>query len=129
MYALKFSTAMDLPHINLWLEHRKLPSVTSGTIPANGIMIMHDTRPMAAGFLRKVEGGYLMLDSVISNPQESPAHRDEALNLVFKRAVELARDLDAKFMIGTSVDAHTLERAKKFGFSASPYALMVLELT
>lgn len=117
----------NLSLLNQWREARKLAPITLEECPHVGIMIMHNEEPIAAGFLRNAEGVGI-IDSIVSNPEQKPDIRHKAINAIFERLISVARMMEMKRLLGTSVDSNTIERSKKFGFVQADHALMIMSL-
>lgn len=108
---------------------REMPLAVVETLPRIGAMVCHENgKPIAAGFLRKIEGSYGMFDGLISNPEASSTIRNEALNMVMTYIIEQARKLKLKNVVGYSIDKSALERSRKHGFYPLPHSVVALEL-
>lgn len=98
-------------------------------IPEHGLVILDiSSKPICMGFIRKIEGGYGLIDSYLSDPSQSPKDRDEALDLLTKDLVNLAKQLGILRLLANTMDSNTLERSLKHGFSRLPHTLMVIRL-
>lgn len=98
------------------------------TLPKIGYMVLRNGHPVAAGFLRRVEGGYGQLDTLTSNPMFGSLIRHQALELVVNTLLQDAKDLNMLGIISFSVDKGILERAKGLGFHTLPHSLIALSL-
>lgn len=76
---------------------------------------------VCAGFLREVEGGSYMFDSLISNPDLNSEQRNEGMNLLWKAVIEAA---GKSLIIGFSVDEGTIQRAVDAGFTRLPHVTL-----
>lgn len=106
----------DLGSINKWLKQWKHAEVQWADMPEQSLIIPG----VASASLRRCEGQVGIVDSIVTNPWASSLTRNAALNKLFKVITES----DCKRLIGFSTDKHTLERAVKHGFKASPYITM-----
>lgn len=123
----RWFTRADLPTLNEWRLIRDLAPVELEELPSKGIVVANHTSPIAAGFLRITEG-LGIFDSMITNPEMPAETRHEALEMLFKELLELARIYSLKQLIGFSVEASMIERSKRFGFAESPYKLVTIKL-
>ena len=101
--------------INL-LDLRTLPYSVLDNLPVLGLIALEDNKPIALGFLRRVEGNYGMLDSYITNPLESKELRHEALDGITSKLIILAKDLKIEQLFNFTADKGILSRAERHGF-------------
>lgn len=105
----------DLDSIKRWLKTEKLDRYE---LPKD----MFGVPGVAFAGLREIQGGYYLFDSMVTNPLVSSATRHTALNAVytalFKRATQ------SRGIIGFTVDAGALARAKAAGFRQLPHAVL-----
>lgn len=106
----------DVNSINKWLEYQGHPVQTYWTLPKLGFIIPG----VCAGFIRHVEGGYGILDGLVSNPLVSAKTRHKALDTLFTQLLSVGPDK----LMGTTIDAGTLKRAKRHGFIEQPYTVL-----
>lgn len=115
-------------YIEKWLKARDLKIPSQDEMPENGYVIS-DTSPIAMGFIRKVEGGYGMMDSFITDPDKDPIIRDKALDLLTKKLLDKAEDLKLISLVSYSRDLNTLVRAQKHGMQCLQHTVLVLPLS
>lgn len=115
--------------IEQWLTARDLLVGTNvRDLPEIGIVITLD-HPIAAGFIRKVEGGYGLIDGYITDPSASPLDRHNALELLTTSLIEKAQELKFKGLLAFTKDNHTLLRSLSHGFSETHSYLVGLNLS
>lgn len=105
-----------------------ISTVTMKTLPKIGYMVLRNNHPVAAGFLRRVEGGYAQLDTLTSNPMFGSLIRHEAIQLVVNALLQDAKDLKCIGIIAFSIDKGILNRAKTMGFHTLDHKLIALKL-
>lgn len=110
--------------IRTWLMARGMDPALVSELPANGVVV----QDVCAGFIRMVEGGSGMVDSYITNPNATPEARDEALNLLTIRLIELGKELGLKRLIAITKDENTRERATSHGYVVLPHAAIARDL-
>lgn len=125
----RFSLYEDLDSINQWLAKRDTPPVTRHALPEIGYMAWHHNKPVAAIFLRRCEGRTGIVDSLITNPEESPEVRNFALDELIKFIIEKAPKYNITHLLGFSRDENTITRATRLGFVQSPYTVVAMELS
>lgn len=123
-----FEVNKDLGMVNEWLEQRGRKRVTKHEIPKIGYLVGCDDAYIAASFIRHVEGGYGMFDSLITNPEITPEVRNSALDLICRHTVGRAKELGLSCIFAFSVDNNTLERSERLGFKKLPDTLIALKL-
>lgn len=123
---VKFDSAEHGKHLADWLRSRDLSAEGSVNLPELGLILFDTGCPVVAGFLRKVEGNYAILDSLCTNPLVLPEIRDKSLDTLVKALIKLARKEGIKAITATSIDLNTLERSLKHGFKKQPHTLITL---
>jgi hypothetical protein len=107
---------------------RQAYTPTSDEMPSIGYIAFEDEMPIAAAFLRKVEGGYGQIDGLVSNP-ECPCHlRHIAMDIVIKRCISDAKALKITQLMAFCKDESPIMRSKRLGFVELPHKLMALDL-
>lgn len=99
------------------------------TLPKTGFMVLMNGYPISAGFLRKVEGGYAQLDTLVSNPYFGSIVRHKAIDLVVDTLIQEAKDLKLHGIIAFTTEPTIVSRAKDKGFKVIEHTLMVKPLT
>lgn len=98
-------------------------------LPAYGLMVYDHDLPVAAGFLKIVEGGKsAILDSLITNGDLPAEQRDLALDLLVENILKDAKALGIKQILAFSSDRNTLVRAQRFGFAQLEHHVITLPL-
>lgn len=115
IYALHLSNNMDNFDIC-----DSLPEI--GYIATEGAIVV------AAGFLRKVEGGYAQIDTLVSNKDMPADMRHEALAKVVETLVTTAKSLKIKGIISYTQDKSVVMRAVATGFNVTPNVVIALKL-
>lgn len=118
----------DLSHINKWLKERARPEVDPYDVPDVGFVANYKNRPIAAGFLRQIEGQNAVFDSLVSNPGATAEFRHIGLDLIFEAIIASARKRDIHQILGFSIDEGTLKRALRHNFVKLPHTVMSLDL-
>ena len=93
-----------------------MSAVSYKTLPKIGYIAMIGTQPVAAGFLRRVEGGYAQLDTFVTNPWFGSQVRHEGIELVVDALLGEAKELNLLGIIAITKDSGILSRAKERGF-------------
>lgn len=114
------------------LEDRKyeqIGTIKMSTLPKIGYIAMLNDQPIAAGFLRRVEGGYAQIDTLVSNTYFGSQIRHEGINKVVGSLIEDAKILKLEGIIAFTGDSGILKRAKELGFKVIDQTLIALPLT
>ena len=129
MEVIVFNRENHLELVSKWLKVRGINELLAQEVPQFGYICFNNHEAICAGFLRKVEGGYMFMDSLITNPIAEPELRNKAIDLVVTELIESAKDLQVTKILAYSTDINTLERSKKHGFRAYPENVVIgLEL-
>ncbi len=119
-----------LPMLLEMLEDQKYPdliNVSMKTLPKIGYIAIMNNQPIAAGFLRKVEGNIVaQLDGLTSNPYFGSQVRHEGISKVVDRLIDDAKDMKLKGIIAFTNDNGVLARAKSIGFNTISSTLIAL---
>lgn len=120
-----------LPFLLEMLESREylgISEINMKTLPKIGYMALLNNKPVAAGFLRRVEGGYAQLDGLTSNPYLGSIVRHKGIELVVDHLISAARQLKLNGVIGFTSDKGVLKRAEGLGFTTVDQSLIALRL-
>lgn len=129
---------MDIKHFNAF-EHlgplykmliaREHPLPEISELPAIGCMVFSDDgNHVAAAFLRRIEGGYGMVDGLVSNPKCSPEERHEALDLAIEFCIKEAAKRGITNLLAFALNETTTIRASRHGFVKQPHSMVTLEI-
>lgn len=110
--------------VKKWLLARGMSEHLTDHLPALGWVGTNKGVPVAAGFFRKIEGGSVILDSLITNPEELPDVRNKVLDTLVSHMLQEAKNLGFNGIIAYSSDTRTIERAVKHGFTNLPYQVI-----
>lgn len=105
-----------------------IANINMNTMPKIGYMVLMNNHPIAAGFLRKVEGGIGHLDGLVSNAYFGSLVRHEGVKLVVDTLLKEAKSLKMKGIIATTADEGILKRAISLGFHIVPQTVIALKL-
>ncbi len=92
-------------------------------------MALMNGHPIAAGFLRRVEGGYAQLDTLTSNKHFGSIIRHKGIELIVDTLVNEAKVLKLQGIIAFTSDGGILKRAESIGFHQVNQVLIGLKLT
>ncbi len=120
------STLHDLLNSNNYIG---ISDVNMKTLPKIGYIALLGGHPIAAGFLRRVEGGYAQLDTLTSNKMFGSLIRHQGIELVVNHLIQDAKDLRLKGIIAFTTDDGILERADQRGFTTLTHSVIALKLT
>lgn len=125
MYATKYDSKADKWNILQILKRRELKLSLAEELPEVGFVVYEEDFFIAAGFLRKCEGGYGMMDSYITDPKMPPLLRNQALDMITKRLVKAAKSLQMKQVVGFCLDGNTISRSQRHGFVLTEHKVIV----
>lgn len=72
--------------------------------------------PVAAAFLRMVEGGFAQLDTLVSNAAKPSEMRNEGISKCVDKLILEAKNLKLHGILATTKDETTIARALSLGF-------------
>ena len=118
----------DLVLMHRLQESRIADILEEETVPAYGWIAYNGSIPVAAGFLRLIEGGYAQIDTLVSNPTTPSVVRHKAISQIVNNCVEDARWMRLKGIVSYTRDESVLKRAIAIGFQAMPDIVISLNL-
>ena len=104
-------------------------NVTMKTLPKIGYLAMLNGYPLAAGFLRQVEGKIGQIDGLTSNPNFGSLARHKAINLIVCTLIEDAKRLKLQGLLAFTNDASIIERGSTYGFKQLQHTVIAMKLT
>lgn len=87
------------------------------TLPKIGYMAYLGDQPIAAGFLRRVEGGFAQMDTFVSNPHFGSQVRHNGIDGVKQALLSEAKLLKLEGIIALTSDLGIIGRAVETGFN------------
>lgn len=126
-----FVASDHLDDLKLMLNTQNSDVSVTSSIPRIGIIAHLEGRsqtPVAAGFLRMVEGGFAQIDGLTSNANLSSNIRHLGLSKVVSEVISQAKSLGVIQLHAFSKDKGTLKRAEAIGFRACEHTLIALSL-
>lgn len=120
--------AFNLEHLEwlqLWLRENGAYPPALTHLPEISAVAEIKGIPTAMGFIRKVEGGYGIVDGLASNPMQSAQDRDDALNAVLESLMDTA-DGQGMILMAWVKDKNTLMRSERHGFKPLPGVTLII---
>lgn len=96
--------------------------------PALGFLVFDSATPVAAGFLRMVEGGFAQIDTLTSNKGLSSSMRHEGISMVVDHLIKQAKVMKLKGIYAHTKEESVLRRAAELGFRHVPEVIIALPL-
>lgn len=124
-------TPSDIPDLHSMhnSQGQVLTPIHVETLPKTGFIVKdHTNTPIAAGFLRLVEGGTAQLDTLVTNASISGQTRNDALDLLVQTLISTAKSMNILGLMCTSNVESILSRSKKFGFTKTDLSVIILPL-
>lgn len=109
-------------------EFVNISQINMKTLPKIGYIALMNNQPIAAGFLRMVEGGYAQMDTLVSSPYFGSLIRHDGINKVVEALIGDAKTLRLEGIIAFTRDEGVLKRALSTGFSEVNQQLIALNL-
>lgn len=115
-------------HLKSWFEFYQIEDALLEEIPSIGFIAIENGMIYAMGFLRRIEAcSYAMLDGLIANPWLAGKKRYLALDLIFQKLKQTAKELGLKKIIGQTNESAVLKRSIKHGFKKLSHIVLVAE--
>lgn len=97
-------------------DYLGLAYINMKVLPKIGYIALMNKQPIAAGFLRRLEGNFAQLDTLVSNPYFGSQIRHIGIDKVVKALINDAKDLKLHGIVAFTADTGTLKRAADMGF-------------
>lgn len=98
-------------------------------LPKIGYMAFLDKHPLAAGFLRRVEGDLVaQMDNLVSSPHFGSIIRHKAISLIVDQLKLDGKSLNLKGIYAFTIDDSIMDRAKATGFINLNHVVLGLKL-
>ena len=113
------------------LEDRRAPEaaiVSMKYLPKIGYIALLNKQPIAAGFLRRVEGGYAQIDTLVSNPYFGSQIRHDGIDKVVDWLINDAKDLKLNGILAFTSEESIIARAKDKGFTELDHKVICVRL-
>jgi len=121
-------THKHISYVEEMLELRDMDKAILKDLPQIGYICFHHAVPIAIGFIRRVEGPYVMLDSYMTNPMFAPELRNTALDKITESLLYYAKKNNVIKVLAFSLDANTIQRALRHGFVQHSHVFTSLTL-
>lgn len=124
------ATSKDKELIRQWLIARGMDESMVSSLPKLGVVASRaeELPILAAGYLREVEGGFGMIDSLIADPNSEPAHRNEALDGIITRLITDAKRIGMTALLANCKVTKAIVRAQQHGFQAQDFCVLTMNL-
>jgi hypothetical protein len=109
-------------------KYLEISTVSMKTLPKNGYIVLMNGHPIAAGFLRRLEGGYAQIDGLTSNPHFGSQIRHKAIDLVVEHLISDAKTLKLKGILALTKEQSIVNRAKDKGFQVVEQTVLAISL-
>jgi N-acetylglutamate synthase-like GNAT family acetyltransferase len=124
MNIVRYISHMHLKVIENWLIQRN-KSFFEDDIPEFGLLIEENGFFIAGIFLRKVEGGYGIIDGLIANPDIFNPKRKEAILKLVEAFLSQVKALGITKVIAWTSNMSTYEKAMHFGFQELRHEVLI----
>lgn len=129
MLEVRIYQVYNFKHVTKWLAARGSYLPQESEMPEFGAVAYDDAIPVAAGFIRRVEGNHGQLDGLVTDPDQPGELRSNAIDLVVEELMAMAKAMRIRSLVAFSADTNTLMRSLKHGFVQQPHTMIVADLT
>jgi hypothetical protein len=104
MKTIKFNVVTHGKDAAKLLESRSMDLRLLNHLPEHGLISFEHGEVVAMGFLRRMEGPYVIYDSFITNPSATSDQRDRALSVILSKLEDWCKLSDVSKLIAFTVD-------------------------
>jgi hypothetical protein len=126
--AFKFKHYKDLLEILESQNYQDIALVEMKTLPKIGYIAYLGKKPIAAGFLRRLEPCFAQIDTLCSNKFYGSIIRHEGIKVVVESLLDEAKRLKLKGILALTKDNGVFKRATEIGFKPVNEAVISLSL-
>lgn len=109
-------------------HYQNVESVSMKSLPKIGYIALLNKEPIAAGFLRRIEGGFAQLDGLTSNAFFGSLIRHQGVSKVVESLLEDARNLKLKGVLAYTKDKSVVKRALIIGFNVVDQTVLSIKI-
>lgn len=114
----RFNKVKHRDSAHILLAHREMSEAWTAVLPRFGFIVHEETKPIAMGFIRLLEGKMGVLDSYITSREFPLEIRTLALDLISDELVNFSKTiLKLNGLIAFSDHPNIIERAIRYGFT------------
>jgi N-acetylglutamate synthase-like GNAT family acetyltransferase len=129
MDIVRYEPSIHAPELEELFHQHAMSPQSFDELPRAGWIAYLGHDVLGAIFLREVEGGFGLVDGLITNPQFLGAVRHEAINRLVQRLIVEAKELRYKAVFAWIEDTGTIERSLTYGFEKLPKTMVSLDLS
>lgn len=109
-------------------QYLDISQIRMSNLPKIGYIALLNKQPVAAGFLRRVEGGYGQIDGLTSNAYLGSIIRHQGISKVVNSLLSEAKSLRLEGVLAITKDQGVLKRGIELGFTVVEQTLLALPL-
>lgn len=128
MLVIPYNQLSHSIHMEILLKSRDMDPSLVIDLPEYGLIAFEQGEVVAAGFIRRIEGPYAMLDSYITNAKVLSEVRDLALDRITDKLIKWTASHQITKVISFTADKNTIVRAEKHGLIPMPNHLFQLKV-
>ena len=103
-------------------------TVTASELPGHTFCVVYKDEIVAMAGLRLMEGDICFIDSMATNQSFESPIRHEALDLITKHLLDIAKNLGFKKIFATTKEDSIIQRAERHGFLVSKEKVILKEI-
>lgn len=108
----RFYKPSDYSEISKWWEARQFPLIPQAALPKYGVIV----EGFCAGFLYRTDSSIAIMEWVVSNPESDKVMRNDAMNLLVKKLINLGTNLGFESIFTSLNNKKLASRYESFGF-------------
>lgn len=129
MQTRKFMLEVDFQTLNEWLYKHGHPMVETYELPLNGFVMEDEGESICMAFIRMVEGGMALAESLVTDPDAPLIKRIKAIDKMTEHVFETAKSRGIKHLIATTESTGVASRlTNRHGFNKSNQLLLVKKI-
>ncbi len=116
-----FDYNTDNEMLSAWSDAREIQKVPKAFLSDYGVLGVVNDKPIAAMWLYPVLGvKFCIIENLISNPDSTKEERKEALDSIFEKIHEIAKELGYETIVCMTDNKSVMERVQKYGYQEDP---------
>lgn len=108
-------------------KYKGISYITFKSLPKIGYIALRKGTPVAAGFLRRLEGNMAHFDGLTTNPFLGSIIRNQGISSIVNTLINEAKSIGLDGIVATTNDESVLKRAESLGFTLVPQKIIALK--
>lgn len=122
-----YSEEKHYPDMAVWWIEHDYGATPAHVLPPTGLVMYSDEgNPVCAGFLYNTDGGFAILDHIVSDPKSDKFTRAKLLDVLLLNLLTIAKQRGYRLVSAAAGNPVLTERYEKLGFKMYDQGVTIL---